>query len=114
MENYGTIRKHGDPYAGFDPSGSKFLLRHSERQSWLGPTEIETGGLAPAGQRDRTSGAEPPMDASGDKESRTHKNSADAADHRNGTATAKTVQVCLMPAHYDQYPKDQEAHRFAD
>jgi hypothetical protein len=54
------------------------------------------------------------MDVSGDKESRTHKNSADAADHRNGTATAKTVQICLMPVRCDQYPKDQEAHRFAD
>jgi hypothetical protein len=54
------------------------------------------------------------MDVSGDKENRTHKNSANAADHRNGTTTAKTVQVCLSPVHCDQYPKDQEAHRFAD
>ena len=72
------------------------------------------GGRAPDRQRDGTSGAEPPMETSCDKENRTHENSADAADPCNGTPTSKTIQVCLMPVHYDQYPKDQEADRFAD
>ena len=45
--------------------------QRSESQDWLGLTEIETGGLAPNGQRDRTSGAEPPVETSGDKENRT-------------------------------------------
>ena len=58
--------------------------------------------------------AEPPMKTGGDKENRSHKNSADAADYCDGTATGKTIEVCLMPVHYDQHPKDQEAHRFAD
>jgi hypothetical protein len=26
----------------------------------------------------------------------------------------ETIQVCLMPVRYDQYPEDQEADRFAD
>jgi hypothetical protein len=39
------------------------------------------------------------MDASGDKENRTYQESADAADHCNGTATGKTIQVCLVPVH---------------
>jgi hypothetical protein len=42
------------------------------------------------------------METSGDKENCTHQNSADTADYRNGTAAAKTIQVCLMPIHYNQ------------
>jgi hypothetical protein len=60
------------------------------------------------------SGAEPAMETRGDKESRAHQNSADAADHRNGAATGETIQICLMPVQYDQYPKDPEPNRFAD
>ena len=48
------------------------------------------------------------MNASRDKENQTHQNSADAADHRNGTATGETIQICLIPVHYDQYPKTQK------
>ena len=59
------------------------------------------------------SDAEPPMDASGDKENRSHKNSADAADYCNGTATGETIQVCLIPVHYDQYPEDRETDGLA-
>jgi hypothetical protein len=47
------------------------------------------------------------MDANGNKESRTHQKSTNATDHRNGTAPGETIQVCLMPVHYDQYPKDR-------
>ena len=54
------------------------------------------------------------METGGAKENRSHKNSADAADHRNVTATGKTVQVCLMPVHDDQYPKDRETDDFDD
>jgi hypothetical protein len=54
------------------------------------------------------------MVISGNKENRTDQNSADAADHRNGTAPSKTIRVCLMPVHYDQYPKDRETDRLAD
>jgi hypothetical protein len=54
------------------------------------------------------------METGGDKENCTHKNCADAADYRNDTAIGKTIQLCLMPVHYDQYPEDQEADRFAD
>jgi hypothetical protein len=39
------------------------------------------------------------MEASGDEENRTYQESADAADHRNGTAARETVQLCLMPVH---------------
>ena len=53
------------------------------------------------------------MEISGNKENCTHENSADAADDCNGAATRKTVQVSLMPVHYDQYPQDREADRFA-
>jgi len=60
------------------------------------------------------SGAEPPMETGGDKENRSHENSADAADYCDGTATGKTIQVCLMSVYDYQYPKDQEADRFAD
>ena len=88
--------------------------QRSESQDWLGLTEIETGGLAPNGQRDRTSGAEPPMDVSGDKESRTHKNSADATDNRKGTAAGETVQLRLMLVDDDQHRKDPEAESQGD
>jgi hypothetical protein len=54
------------------------------------------------------------METSCDKESRTHQNSADAADYRNGTAIGETIQICLIPVHYDQYPKGREADHFAD
>jgi hypothetical protein len=54
------------------------------------------------------------MDANGNKENRAHEKGADATDYRNGTAAGKTIQVCLMPVHYDQYPKDRETGRFAD
>jgi hypothetical protein len=54
------------------------------------------------------------MDASGDKENRTYQESADAADHRNGTATGETVQLRLMPVDEDQHPKDPEADSQAD
>jgi hypothetical protein len=54
------------------------------------------------------------METGGDKENRSHKNGADTADCCDGTATGKTIQVCLMPVQYDQYPKDREADRFAD
>jgi hypothetical protein len=70
--------------------------------------------MTPDRQRDRMLGAEPPMDASGNKENRSHKNSADAADYCDGAATGKTIQVCLMPVQYDQYSKDREADRLAD
>jgi len=53
------------------------------------------------------------METGGGKENHRHENSADTADHCNGTATAKTVQVCLMPVYDDQYPNDQEADCFA-
>jgi len=59
-------------------------------------------------------GAEPPMDASGDKENRTYQESADATDHRKGTAIAKTVQVCLIPVQHDQHSEDRETDGFAD
>jgi hypothetical protein len=59
-------------------------------------------------------GAESPMETGGNKENRSHKNSTDAAYHCDGTAAGKTIRVCLMPVRYDQYPKDQEAHRLAD
>ena len=65
-------------------------------------------------QRRRMHGAEPPMDANGTKENRTHEKGADATDHRKGTAACKTIHVSLMPVQYDQYPKDQEADRLAD
>jgi hypothetical protein len=54
------------------------------------------------------------METGSDKENRTHKNSADAADYRNGTATGETIQICLIPVHYDQYPKDPEAENQVD
>ena len=54
------------------------------------------------------------METSCDKENRSHKNSAGAPDYRNATATGETIQICLMPVHYNQYPKDPEADRFAD
>jgi len=73
--------------------------QRSKGHGWLGPSESETGGLAPDRQLGRMSAAEPPMDASGDKENRTYQESADAADHCNGTATGKTIQVCLVPVH---------------
>ena len=60
------------------------------------------------------SGAESPMEISGSKENCTYENSADAADDCNGAATRKTLQVGLMPVHYNQYPQDREADRFAD
>ena len=60
------------------------------------------------------SGAEPAVETGGDKENRTHQNSADAADYRNGTAAGETIQVCLMPVQYDQYPKDREADSLAE
>jgi len=44
-------------------------------------------------------GAEPPMEAIGGKENRTYQESADAADHRKGTAAGETVQLCLRPVH---------------
>jgi hypothetical protein len=37
-----------------------------------------------------------------------------AADHRNGTATGKAIQVCLMSVRYDQYPEDREADSFTE
>jgi hypothetical protein len=40
-------------------------------------------------------GAEPPVETGRDKENRTNQESADAADHCNGTAAGKTIQVCL-------------------
>ena len=70
--------------------------------------------LTPNRQRGRMSGAEPPMETSCNKENRSHKNSADAADHCNGTPTSKAIQLCLVPVHYDQYPKDRETDRVAD
>jgi hypothetical protein len=54
------------------------------------------------------------MNASRDKENQTHQNSADAVDHRNGTATGETIQICLIPVHHDQYPKDPEAENQVD
>jgi hypothetical protein len=30
------------------------------------------------------------------------------------SATSETVQLCLMPVRYDQYPKDRETDRVAD
>ena len=59
-------------------------------------------------------GTKPPMETGGAKESRTYQESADAADHRNGTATGKTIRLCLMAVHYDQYPEDPETDTFAD
>jgi len=54
------------------------------------------------------------MEAGGTKENRTYQESSDGADYRKRTAAGETVQLRLMPVHYDQYPKDQEAHRFAE
>jgi len=59
-------------------------------------------------------GAEPPMEITGNKENCTHENSADAADDCDRTASAETIQICLMPVHDDQYPKYREADRFAE
>jgi hypothetical protein len=54
------------------------------------------------------------METGGAKENRTYQESSDGADYRKRTAAGETVQFCLMPVHYDQYPKDQEADRFAE
>ena len=80
----------------------------------LGLAKVKRADWRPDRQRGRMSGAEAPMETGGDNENRTHKNSGDAADYCDGTATGKTIQVCLVPVRYDQYPKDQEADRFAD
>jgi hypothetical protein len=65
-------------------------------------------------QRGQMSDAESRMETSGDKENRTNQESADAADHRNGTATPETVQLRLMPVSEDQHPKDPKAESQAD
>jgi hypothetical protein len=53
------------------------------------------------------------MDISGDEENCAHQKGTEAADDCNRTASGKTIQVCLMPVRYDQYPEDQESDRFA-
>ena len=60
------------------------------------------------------SDAETPMEASGDKKNRTYQESADATDHRKGTAAGETVQLSLMPVDDDQHSKDPEAESQAD
>jgi len=59
-------------------------------------------------------GAEPPVEASGDKENRTNQESANAADHRKGTTAGETIQLSLMPVDDDQHRKDPEAEGQAD
>jgi len=49
------------------------------------------------------------METGGHKENRTYQESANAADHRNGTAAGETVQLSLMPVDDDQHSKDPEA-----
>jgi len=41
------------------------------------------------------------METSGNKENRTYQESANAADHRKGTAAEETVQLSLMPVDDD-------------
>jgi hypothetical protein len=54
------------------------------------------------------------METGGAKENRTYQESSDAADHCKRTAAGETVELCLMPVHKDQYPKDREADRLAE
>ena len=90
------------------------LCRHqSHCCDWIGSSESETDRLTPDRQRGRMAGAKTPMETGGAKENRTYQESSDGADYRKRTAAGETVQFCLMPVHYDQYPKDQEADRFA-